>query len=1585
MRALKPLISLFGSVNYLGTVYFLGTALLMALLPLGCSSPTSSKGKSACTCERQGGGVKGQTAQDSLVKSAKASGKGAVSGSLTGESKSVADGLLKMGVNAAGERRYLTFTQTPLEGATILIFDALRPTTAAETTITTDKKGNYAALLKPGKYYGFAVHLDLATFRLITAAIPFINPVKDTIVKMDTAVAIEDNNGPTITGVFDATSPDASGIFRVGDIPATGARINVVFSEPMQREGAKGMLIGKVDTGNVNGSLVLKDTLPASAVAATWSGDSKQITLALGGLQAGSRYGLIIPTMLRDLAKNPLEKEYRATFLVVPENQVAGLAFSVASTFPVDGDSLKPSQNPSLTFTRPPQVFSALSSIVITPKLEGNWEANGARLTFVHKAPLLVGATYTILVPDTLIDLGGKPLGKTFRMTFSVKEYEGAAKEKTGRDQAVALLMEDFFNARLQGDVGRMAGLLTTTFRMETEGQFLSPQQFLDRIRREAAEKSALNAGFLGPVYKVGAGLCSTRVSLWKVASTDKADTLWVQTRTSPGNLPKVFRGNQEVTSGLAWSKTEPRLTLGGKTYLYDLPASNLAESAPSDFRLQGERLRLHTTAVLGNVQDAAKEEFTIDGGITVTEQKAKVAVKLSTITTRTRSDWDAALACADMPRIDTTYRIVKFFLGFNGNKWLVTHAVDEGEVGRQKFVASVSAADFKARVILPITLVAPVNNKDGASASDGRIAFRFKGLDLDSLGGYLVGLAEDPKFIGGRASFGGLYFVRSQGKGTEQVFELGANGQPLSGANAIVRDVQTLLLPGWERTNFKYPLTELFNPDKGLSGVYQWKVIAIRDTSAAQFLQNGFAVERFFGESDFGTERGAFAAKGYPSALDFNRIEQGNQVTPGSLPTAAALTDRDLDGFPDALESNYRTNPDEKGSFPNFAVDTDRDRLADFLEVLIDTTGASVEKEATAEEKKTFFAALALKKVKWIDGDGDGFPDDVEQILGYNPLDSLSHPATRARVPAPTGFYAGLIKLGDNAYALKFKVREQEGKLLVSYAAYFKDTLNDTVRANLNETMGEFLFPVRLPNNGPDSGKSLLLRGTYDKNRAFLSGPANRIVSVPRTSEDFGGGPFVGQYAASGRGEDVAAYLGVTKAGTTPDSIAAGGGAISIPAVVLSYRKPPLGQGAQARFTLRQNGARLYRLVMQDDFGDTVATLDSALSYPQENGSFDLDARMVRFQSATLTTRRVEVHARLGRGKDSLTDIWVLDGSLTSILDSCRVIDPVTKKCTDKFYREIPGQFSSKVAANHVSVKAFANGVAGDFQGWLQQDKFGTGLVDGSTGGSSAGTGNPGTIQVNPVPPQSFSKPFTGGSVKFRPFLSQAGIAPDGVFYVSLFGRVMRTVYDTLSVRDAEFPYCSNVKIKAVPIPLLDGATAAEKEAFKRDSTWVSSGKYGVLAMEDDASPGTPAKVAKARDALGFVRTDVFLIEARYVDPASLVGGKCLDGGIIPPLLPIDAGLPPLPAGTGYFRGTLETLRAALTAAGNKITVLKAGSELTQAVDINPATLRLDPETKAGMAQNADDPAVGYVFLTATGQPTTPKLVDARPAAATK
>ena len=127
------------------------------------------------------------------------------------------------------------------------------------------------------------------------------------------------------------------------------------------------------------------------------------------------------------------------------------LDFAVASTFPADGESIKPIQNPGVSFNRPVDAFSLLKNASIEPAVTGYWEVNGARVVFIHKQPLEVGKTYTVKVPVTVTDLAGQALKAEAGFKFGVKDFEGAAKDNTGKEKDVALAVEAAFDAYLSG------------------------------------------------------------------------------------------------------------------------------------------------------------------------------------------------------------------------------------------------------------------------------------------------------------------------------------------------------------------------------------------------------------------------------------------------------------------------------------------------------------------------------------------------------------------------------------------------------------------------------------------------------------------------------------------------------------------------------------------------------------------------------------------------------------------------------------------------------------------------------------------------------------------------------------------------------------------------------------------------------------------------------------------------------------------------------------------------------------------------------------------------------------------------------
>ncbi len=1430
------------------------------------------------------------TKLDSLVASNK--GKGVVTGYLTGEGKSLASGILgKLAVNAAGERRLLTKTEIPLSGATILIFNSLKATTAADTTLKTDSVGSYTAVLPEGQYFGFAVYLDLETFQLVTTSIPNLNPKADTVVKMDTATAIEDVTAPTVTGVFDAASANSDGIFLVGTVPDKNAKISVNFSEPMNRDSYKGVILGRIDTANTSTSMVLADTV--KGVTISWSGDSKVMTLAVASLETGAQYGLILPTTLKDLAKNPLEKEYKATFVTAAAADLDKVDFQVTSTSPADKDTLKPIQNPGVSFNRPVEVFSILKNAAISPAVTGYWEVNGARANFIHRDPLAVGKTYTISLPTGVVDLTGKALKSAFSFSFTVKDYEGAAKDNTGKEKEVALAVEAAFDAYLSGDIGRFGAAFHPNFRLYDEGSIKSKGEFLDKIRSETAEKASLAAGFPAPVFYDKADKCSELHSLWKVLPQGgSGDEVWVSSYLSPGQSPMVYDKDFKVVvqSSLTWDPTGPRFTYNGKVYGYGPDMSRFKgpvnmDAAKDDGRFMSGMLQQTSSVALEPIKLETKDEFKVDPSVNISGDTAKLAVKMIGYNKFSRRNFQDRGSCDAGSLSDTSYQVLKFILVNDGSKWLIASIVSGERIeNRQDFNKTVDTKNFSVKQIMPVNLTAPL--KDRVMSSDGKVTFKFNGPALDSIGGYLVGIAEDPKFCFGRAPFGALIFVKaSNHQAKEESFILNSAGVPEgTNATAILRRVQDLRLPGWDRTIFENAITTLYDSSKGFGGVYQWKVIGVRDTSATQFLGNGFNPDRYYAESDFGPTRGYFACKSFPTGdAAFNALQSAQTNFVNTQPAMGnSFADADLDGVPDGIETKYKTDPRNRSSYPDFRTDTDGDGVADFLEALIDPKGTDslIFKKADEAAKKAEFAKLQGLGIVWQDSDGDGFPDDIEMMSGFNPMDPNNNPGTRARASAPMGVFTGKFQVGSNLNGLSFRLYADSSKnLMVAYTVWFNgDTLVDTVKTAFNEMSGEVYVPVVLK-SGPDAGKCLLMRGHYDPNMALLMGPIDMIPAPAKGSVNFGSGPYMGQFAASGRGEDVSRYLPTNNGPTGP--IAANPVNNPPAAGPMGYRPPP--QGTDTGAVIAFNGTTV---IYVDAFGDTLAVTPGATFRGQPDGSFDYDADWSFRAPDGKSFKHTQAGGHVfydGQGN------WVVDGHFFQESDS------------NGIHKSYPGQMCGRVGKADFTIGL--SGARGAMKGWIFQDKTGQGFTvqplpicptatatncqmppqtacdpakgpcttqpcDPARGPCTTQPCDPAKGPCTSNPTTSYSRPYMSGAANYRMFVSaKQGVKEGDYLFVSMGGRVYRVKNDSLGVSNALFPMCGQVALKLELLPMKD-ATDASKQARNVDSMSFQIGQSIVIAMEDQFVGGQPAFMDKARDSYGDIHNIVPLVEMRPVSP---------------------------------------------------------------------------------------------------------------------
>ena len=94
---------------------------------------------------------------------------------------------------------------------------------------------------------------------------------------------------PTVVGVYDAAAANGDGVFLVGSVPDRNAKINITFSEPMNRESAKGVVLGRVDTSSGNASITLADTL--KTVTVTWSASSPACRLTNRAWGGSGRLG----------------------------------------------------------------------------------------------------------------------------------------------------------------------------------------------------------------------------------------------------------------------------------------------------------------------------------------------------------------------------------------------------------------------------------------------------------------------------------------------------------------------------------------------------------------------------------------------------------------------------------------------------------------------------------------------------------------------------------------------------------------------------------------------------------------------------------------------------------------------------------------------------------------------------------------------------------------------------------------------------------------------------------------------------------------------------------------------------------------------------------------------------------------------------------------------------------------------------------------------------------------------------------------------------------------------------------------------
>ena len=335
---------------------------------------------------------------------------------------------------------------------------------------------------------------------------------------------------------------------------------------------------------------------------------------------------------------------------------------------------------------------------------------------------------------------------------------------------------------------------------------------------------------------------------------------------------------------------------------------------------------------------------------------------------------------------------------------------------------------------------------------------------------------------------------------------------------------------------------------------------------------------------------------------------------------------------------------------------------------------------------------------------------------------------------------------------------------------------------------------------------------------------------------------------------------------------------------------------------------------------------------------------------------------------------------------------------------------------------------MAGTLKGWIAQDKTGAGFVgpvvtqpvcDPSRGpcttqpvcDPSKGPCNTqpvcdpsrGPCTTQPVcdpakgpcttqPVNTFARTFMAGTVVFKQYLERAAIKPGDYFYVSIQGMVFRVLNDSIHLTNAKAPMCNQVVFLAEAIPAKSDS-AHHKAAAEKDAMFLKAFPASnlVFAIEDQFMAGNPARMDKARDNQGEIRSNVFVAESRPVPPdygtsamvcpinnGPIVNQPCdPTKGFCPPVdtakcdptrmtctqpcdpnradcLPVcDPSKGPCGPTTGGFKapiymGPMETVKMALLASQNQVGIVKDSSMFVSGkITINAGSLFFDQNTR--------------------------------------
>ncbi|MBN1984415.1 MAG: hypothetical protein JW795_23015, partial [Chitinivibrionales bacterium] len=297
-------------------------------------------------------------------------------------------------------------------------------------------------------------------------------------------------------------------------------------------------------------------------------------------------------------------------------------------------------------------------------------------------------------------------------------------------------------------------------------------------------------------------------------------------------------------------------------------------------------------------------------------------------------------------------------------------------------------------------------------------------------------------------------------------------------------------------------------------SDVYVWKIVAVNDTSFATIANNTFMVIK---DSDFGNHGGGV---GIFTLLD--KMPNITQTTTPIIPqqNVDQFRDSDNDRYPDWIEIAFGTRPQDPGSFPNFTLDNDQDGFADFLEKAVGTNPDSASSKPVDLSPANGIPDSLERLPSWrpvlsVDDDGDKFPNEIETLFGTDPWNPNSKPSMSIKPSVSIGKYYGALILGQNTS------QPTRNYIKVTFSS---DTSGDfanidsttvegvaksgvNIKVKLTFMSGEWVFYIPF-DNGMNAGKFIKVR--YQNRNGIICG------NVDLADMENGGGPFIGQFAAS-------------------------------------------------------------------------------------------------------------------------------------------------------------------------------------------------------------------------------------------------------------------------------------------------------------------------------------------------------------------------------------------------------------------------------------------------------------------------------------